>query len=590
MQAASHTWATTRQRRVVIRFLFGFLVGLTGITNMLSAIVPKVNWDMFFGMWPADVHYGVHKLIVVCGFFLLMLCYGLIRGKRQAWYISTLMLLFVAFLTVLSGSSIVATLLIGMLGILLLFFAAVFRAKSDPPSVRRGTLAFLIGLGIVTIYTIGGFFLLYQEFEPFVDRLGIDTVILLLVSNTHLYLSPGTQAFFFGRALPLLCLSAVISGLFLILRPVAAAFLPNEQEQTNALQLTHRYGKNSISYFALEHGKSYFFSSSGKSVISYVLEGRVVVVVGDPIGPEEEAEEVIQQFIDFCREQDWTMVFWQVRKVLLDLYRAAGLHCLKIGEDAVVETKTFTLAGKAMANVRSSAKRAEKEGLHIAFYRGRVLDAEQLAQMEGISQAWLAKKGGSEMGFSMGRFEKYGDCEQVTAVVVSECNRVHAFVTFVPVYGRNGWALDLMRRAEQAAPGTMELLLAGSIEHLKANGASVVSLGLAPVNTVSTIDESFLQSSIEVFNRLLGNEEKNKSLFNFKKKFQPTWESRYLIYSSTLTLPMVSWALYHAHQRDSSLLKALYREVKGWRMKRKEMHERLVEALENKVHTTTLKV
>lgn len=155
----------------------------------------------------------------------------------------------------------------------------------------------------------------------------------------------------------------------------------------------------------------------------------------------------IQQFMAFCQEQDWTVVFWQVRDVLVDLYRAAGLHVLKIGEDAIVNTRTFTLAGKAIANVRSSAKRAEKEGIRVVFWREQVRDIDQLSQMEQISRSWLARKGGSEMGFSMGRFDPYCDAEQVYAVAVDTNNTVHAYVTFVPIYGRNGWGLDLMRQA-----------------------------------------------------------------------------------------------------------------------------------------------
>src|SRR5260370_32445975 len=116
----------------------------------------------------------------------------------------------------------------------------------------------------------------------------------------------------------------------MMLRPGAAAIFPTEQQQETVASLARHHGKNSISYFALEPGKSYFFTASGKSVISYVLEGNVAVVAGDPIGPEEEMATAIQQFMTFCQEQDWTVVFWQVRDAQVELYRAAKLHVLKI--------------------------------------------------------------------------------------------------------------------------------------------------------------------------------------------------------------------------------------------------------------------
>lgn len=573
MQIALFQTAYFNRIRILVRYAIGLATWLAGVADMLSAIVPRLNWDILLGTWPFNVHYAVHKLTVIVGFFLVMLSYGLIRGKRQAWHITLALLLLSAFLHILRGGSVLATAVAVVLFVLLAVLARFFQARSDPPSVWRGYIALLLGLGIVTFYTIGGFFALYDDFEPLVDRFGIDGVILRLLTQSHLHLPHDTPAFFFGRALPALCLSAVLYGMILILRPVAATLLPHEKERQAVALLNRLYGKNSISYFALSEEKSYFFSASGKSVISYVLEGSVAVVAGDPIGPEDEMLSVIKQFVAFCEEQDWTIVFWQVRDTVAELYRSVGLHLLKIGEDAVVNVQNFTLKGGAMANVRSSGKRAEKEGVHIVFYHGRVQDSEQLVRMEQISQAWLAGKGGSEMGFSMGHFDGKGDEEQLCAVAVDASNRVHAFVTFVPIYGRNGWGLDLMRRAENSAPGTMELLLARSIEFMKSYGIEIVSLGLAPLSNVNNDDETFLGSSIDFLTHHFGNPAKNQSLFNFKKKLQPTWESRYLVFSHTLTLPKTGWALYRAHQRDASLLTTVRRSLLDWQKKQQGASE-----------------
>lgn len=551
--------------RKIIRSSAALATGLTGAANMLLALFPRPDWDILLGEWPSEVHYGVHKLIVLVSFFLLMLSYGLVRGKQGAWRIAIVLLLLLAALHMLSGGQVFATIIAGAFAVLLAACSRHFQAKSDPPSVRRGYIALAAGLSIVLLYTIYGLFTLHDQFDVMIDHISFVEVLVRLLTNTHLHLTPGTRAFFFGRVIPLLCLSVVLYGIVMILRPVAAALFPTEQHRSSVAALMHLYGRNSISYFVLEPGNSYFFTQSGNAVVSYVLEGNVAVVVGDPVGPEEEMLSAIQQFLAFCQEQDWTVVFWQGRDVLVDLYRTAGLHVLKIGEDAIISPRTFTLAGKAMANVRASAKRAEKEGIQVVFWHGPVQDAEQLAQMEYISRRWLARKGGMEMGFSMGRFDAHGDSEQIYALAVDEANRVHAFVTFVPVYGRNGWGLDLMRRAEQAAPGAMECLLADAIEYLGKKGADIVSLGLAPLSDVNGTNHTFLETSIDFLVRHFGNPNKNRSLFNFKKKFQPCWESRYLIYSNTLTLPKVGWALYRAHQRDASPLTALYKAVKEWR-------------------------
>ncbi len=554
--------------RYLVRLAIALATGLTGLANMLSIIFPKPDWSIVLGTWPVNLHIGMHKLIVVCGFALLMLFFGLMRGKRAAWSTAIIFLFLSTLFRLLGGGQILMSILTGGLVMLLVMCSRFFQARSDPPSLWRGYLALLGGLGVVTLYTIGGFLLLYDQFEPLVDQYGIDQVLLRLFTHAHLYLTPGTQAIVFGRVLPMLCLSAMIYGFVMVLRPVATTLFPGEQERQAAATLTHLYGKNSISYFALSPDKSYFFSASGRSVISYVLQGRVAVVAGDPIGPEEEMLATIQQFLAFCSEQDWTTVFWQVRDTTVNLYCNAGLHLVKIGEDAIITPQTFTLAGNAMANVRSSAKRAEKEGIRIVITHGHVEDSEQLAQIEHISRTWLASKGSSEMGFSMGHFDPYGDDEQIYALAVDGNNKLHAFVTFVPIYGRNGWALDLMRRAEQATPGTMELLLARSIEYFKKEGSDIVSLGLAPLSNVHHTDETFVRTSIDFLTHHFGNPDKNRSLFTFKKKFQPQWESRYLVYSHTLTLPTVGWALYRAHQQEVSLLRTCVRFLREQQMRR----------------------
>jgi phosphatidylglycerol lysyltransferase len=569
----------------IIRAIAGFVIGLVGLCDMLSAIVPRFNWSailgddtwgFFLGDWPLLQHrVPAQSFTVIAGFFLLILSYGLARGKKHAWNISLMLLLISALLHVQRSGSYLITAIALVAALVLYLLAPFFRAKSDPPSTRRGYIALCLGAGIVIFYTIGGFIALYEEFQPWIERIGIKAVFLHLFAHTgaHMHIPYATQAFFFQRALPLLCISAILYGMVQIFRPVAAALIPDHETRSRVSELTKTYGTNSISYFALDEDKTYFFSASGKSVISYVLQGSTAVVAGDPIGPSNEMPQMIKQFIAFCHEQDWTIVFWQVREEFAALYRTAGFRLLKIGEDAVVDVQKFTLKGGAIANVRSSAKRAEKEGLHVTFYRGQVQDNEQLAQMERISQHWLEQKGGSEMGFSMGRFSPQGDAQQLYALAVDEHNKVHAFVSFVPIYGRNGWGLDLMRRAEQCAPGTMELLLARALEYMKNNGIQMASLGLAPLSNANVEDETFLGTSIDFLTERFGNPSKNQSLFNFKKKFLPTWESRYLVYSDALSLPKIGLALYKAHQTDTTLLSTIRQTVSEWHHHQQELKD-----------------
>src|SRR5579884_3441599 len=106
-----------------IRTIFGLVTGLVGLGNMLAIILPKPTWDVLLGAWPVDTWHGVHKLLVVTGFFLVMLSYGLMRGKRQAWLATGILLLLSAFLYMLSGGLVLATVLTFVLVLLLVVFA-----------------------------------------------------------------------------------------------------------------------------------------------------------------------------------------------------------------------------------------------------------------------------------------------------------------------------------------------------------------------------------------------------------------------------------------------------------------------------------
>lgn len=572
---------TSRSQRL-IRRLVALAAVVAGLSNMILILPFRPTWHTLVDVWGSDIYRGIDRVIILSGFFLLMLAPALARGKQGAWRVAHLLLLLSLALSLVFAHRLVIVLLTGVVLLLLAATGRSFRARSDPPSVRRGSVVLFMGLAVVLLYGLYGMLLLHPRFEQRVDHLGIETILYRaipthLLPTLHFHFLAGTRLFFFGHVLPMLCLSAVLYGIVQILRPVASTLFPTEQERRAVVALLHRYGENSISSFALSSDKSYFFTPCGRAVVSYVLVGNVAVVAGDPLGPPEEIPQAIEQFLAFCQEQDWRVVFWQVREQLTSSYQAAGLHLLKIGEDAVLPTETFTLAGKAMANVRTSARRAEKAGIRVVFWHGPVQDSEQHMQMEQISHAWLARKGNKEMGFSMGRFDALEEAEErLVALAVDATNRVHAFVTFVPIYGRQGWALDLMRRAEQACPGVMECLLVQAITHMRAQGAKMVSLGLAPLNESNASTQTVLGKGLEV---LVGHPGKQQALSAFKKKFQPCWESRYLVYSSTLTLPKVGLALYRVHQPEGSLLLECARSLKGRWERARVVQRRSAQAL-----------
>ena len=345
-------------------------------------------------------------------------------------------------------------------------------------------------------------------------------------------------------------------------------------------ELIRSYGSHALAFFGLAPQNVHFLTPGGEGLVNYRLVSNVAVVPGDPVCAPEAFEQVTRSFLDFCALHHWRVAFYQASPGHLATYRALQLRAFKMGEEAILHPQTFTLRGSALANVRTSCRRAEREGVRIQWYEG-VPPTEVLQQLEHISSAWLEHKAGkqaSEMGFSMGRIDELIDTAEqaetvasistpanilqtaaprlVTAVATTSAGHACAFVTFTPIYGFLtgeetapeamqgwGWTLDLMRRVPDAPPGVIELLLVRAIERFRLCGAHVVSLGMVAMADTrqEMIPNQRLLASF-VSDRL-GLFETRHTLFKFKQKFHPCWESRYLVTNTTLGLPKIALAV-----------------------------------------------
>jgi phosphatidylglycerol lysyltransferase len=345
-------------------------------------------------------------------------------------------------------------------------------------------------------------------------------------------------------------------------------------------ELTRDYGNHSLAFLGLAPENLHLLISDGEGLVNYRETSNAAVVLGDPVCAPKAFERVTRSFLNFCAFQKRRVVFYQAYSEHLATYRALKLHAFKMGEEAIIHPQTFTLSGSALANVRTSSRRAEREGVRIQWHEG-VPPLEVMEQLEYISKAWLEGKTGkqvAEMGFSMGKLVELIDTAEraeavathskpsnglhrvvprlVTGVVTTSSGKACACVTFTPIYGcvaveANvtgnqqegqgwGWALDLMRRSPDAPPGVMELLLVRAIERFRSCGAQVVSLGMVAMADTRQEMTPGKRQLISFITDRLGLLETRATLFNFKRKFHPCWESRYLVTNTTFALPKIA--------------------------------------------------
>jgi lysylphosphatidylglycerol synthetase-like protein (DUF2156 family) len=591
-----HTGESLREHHARnVRIVFGLAIAVMGLINGLTVLLPSHPERLAFlasmlsqlapftpSIWPVlDIG---RTLALILGFFLLMIALGLSRGKRHAWLFALVLLPLSAVAHLAKGLAIEEALLALLLWLGLLGSASYFRVASDPWRLHQGVFLLVVGGLLLVLYMVSGLSLLQAQFllPGSVDVLVRSVLLRLIHIPTGELIPLSRQASWFLASLPWLGATVLLTGVVLLLRPVSARWWATYQKERSAhmrqwaRELVCRYGNQTLSFFALAPENLRYLAPNSEGLVSYRLTGNVAIVLGDPICPPESIERVIRAFLDLCDSNDWQVAFFQVHPEHLATYHALGLHIFKIGEEALLTPQTFTLAGSAMANVRTSCKRAEREGVVIQWYEG-VPPKEVLEQLESLSNAWLERKAGkhtSEMGFSMGRIDGLAEAAAradtlvamqsteedllratlprlVTGVAIDRKGQPCAFVTFTPIYGLMhtwGWALDLMRRLHNAPPGVIDLLLVRALERFRECGANVVSLGLVAIADTRQEMSVRQRQFAHIVSEHLQLLKTHRSLFYFKQKFHPRWESRYVVVSSSLVLPKIALALLRVHQ------------------------------------------
>jgi phosphatidylglycerol lysyltransferase len=545
-------------RRTRIRlWSAALLTGLVGLVNLISAVTPslgsRVDWlkDLF----PFEVRAGAHIFAAVTGFLLLTLATNLLRRKRVAWLLTVILLTVSIFSHLVKGfdyeESLLAAVLLGQLWLM----RGLYTAQSDRPSIAQG-IRTLIGAVLFTLaYGTIGFYFLDQHYSVnFSIGEAVNQTLAMFFTEDGAGLQPTTRfGHFFANSIYIISITTIGYAFYMLLRPVLLRSSGNSAERQRARGIVEQYGNSSLAEFTLFEDKSYFFSPSGQSVVAYVAKGRGAIALGDPIGPATDRKETIAGFQQFCGHNDWYPAFYQTLPDDLPLYQALGFRALQIGEEGIVDLKAFTMEGKAGKNLRTPVNKFTKLGHKVEFYQPPIADM-LLQELKQVSDEWLHHMQGSEKQFSLGWFnEAYlKNCE--IAVVRTPAGQVSAFANIVPEYQCNDATVDLMRRLKEIENGTMDFLFISLFQHFKQQGYDGFNLGLSALSGVGETEQSRrIEKLLNYLYHHLNQFYNFEGLHDYKDKFHPRWEPRYLVYPSVAALPDLVIALVRADSGDQIL-------------------------------------
>jgi len=359
--------------------------------------------------------------------------------------------------------------------------------------------------------------------------------------------TPGSETFTWSlRLLFVLSAGYVLTAAF---APVAWREYRTRLEGVRVAGLAWQHGHDSMSYFAKQDDKRHF-SVDGRAFAGFRVKNRVAIVAGDPIGEEDAIPLLIERFVALCASNDWVPVFYETSERYLEIYRRNGLRWFKIGEEAVLPLRTWSLSGGAVAKVRQFVNKVHREApdLVVIEYRRHSPEPEIDDQLEEISSEWLAGKHGREMGFNLGVFSVEDLGDKRTMLAQRADGNVEAFVTWLPYSGGRAILLDAMRHRRDAQAGVMDLLISESALQFKKEGLQALSLAMAPL---ANVDEASALSPYDRGVRLLFDHFSAvygyRTLFQYKKKFAPDWHPRFLVFPRPDQLVRIAYALVRVH-------------------------------------------
>ena len=311
--------------------------------------------------------------------------------------------------------------------------------------------------------------------------------------------------------------------------------LPNLDEIALAAAVA-RDATDTNGNLALLGDKALLFSESRRAFLMYAVEKRSWVTLGDPVGPPEEHAELAWRFREMAdRHGGWT-VFYEVGADSLPLYVDLGLSLLKLGEQARVPLTTFSLEGGARRGLRYTRRAMEKEGVTFELVPAEKVPG-LLPELRVVSDAWLGIKHTREKGFSMGRFdERY--LSYFPVGLARQHGRIVAFANIWVGGGLEELSVDLMRHLPDAPRGVMEYLFIELMLWGSARGFRWFDLGMAPLAGLETRTLAPLWHKAGGVLFRYGEHFYNfQGLRDYKEKFDPVWEPRYLASPGGLVLP-----------------------------------------------------
>ncbi|MEB6065473.1 bifunctional lysylphosphatidylglycerol flippase/synthetase MprF [Staphylococcus arlettae] len=491
-------------------FSMSILLFFTSVLFFLNNLTIIID-----GLYNAN-HYSDYIIVSVhtCACLLLMLnVVGVYKLSKRAIMVSAVALLLIMFVTLFTYFSLI---LIGWLTIMLILLLVFYRrARVLKRPFRLASFCWMLVVSSFVLY-LNHVYIYESLYTLDVYQIQVDTSILryyFWFTVLFVVLIVGTIVWYFERKVQ----------------------LHHSGEDIKICEnIIQEYGGSYLSHLIYTDDKQCFIDGSQRAFLMYRLKKGAYIVLGDPVGDENYFNALLVEFYSHAHDIGYDIIFYQVTDKHLALYHNFGNQFFKLGEEAVIDLDTFTVAGKKRRGLRATLNKLSEQGMSFEVVKPPYTQSLMVA-LQQISDDWLA--GRKEMQFSVGAFYEYYLAQAPIAVIKNEQQQIIAFCNFMPTYYRDTISVDLIRWDPQEEMPLMDALYLHMLLWAKEAGYKRFNMGMATLSNVGQLPFSYTGERLagrvfEHFNRIYHFQ----GLRRYKEKFKPQWESRFLVYRKKSSL------------------------------------------------------
>ncbi|MCH6267497.1 bifunctional lysylphosphatidylglycerol flippase/synthetase MprF [Bacillus sp. FJAT-50051] len=503
------------------------LVFLSGLILLLSASVPGIMSRLKIAqeLLSFPIINVSHQLSVAAGFLLLGLSRGIEYRVKRTYELTMAALILAALFSIFKGIDYEEAIFLIIVAILLRVSKGQFYRESYVLTWGRTLFDIALIVIITSMYIIIGYLNLPDA------KLALPAKLLpyVIIDYHDLFMSAGIGLFI---AVSILAIGYLNS---LSKKWKFESSLTQEQE---IVQHLHKYQGKVLSHLIFLHDKYIFWNKKRNVMISFQKYADKLVILGDPIGELNDLSSAIEEFQEIADLYGFSLVFYQVSEEMLPYLYNHGFAFFKLGEEAFVKLREFSLAGSKMKGLRAIKNKFTSENFRYELVNPPH-SSELLNELREVSNDWL--QGSKEKGYSLGFFDEAYLNKAPIALVKDRNSRIIGFMSMMYVYDDNQTiSVDLMRFRPDVESGSVDFLFLSLMDWAKEQGYRRFNMGMAPLANVGLSRFSFLSEKIAAQIFLHGHFFYHfQGLRKFKEKYTNIWEPKYLAYRKKSSLPFI---------------------------------------------------